>query len=585
MSVAVLEDRPRSAALGSRRDALLNVGLCAAILIVAVTTVAMALSRPGYDRMADLSVYLGGAQAVLHHQPLYSYAAANGDPFNYPPFALLPFLALVHLPLLAVRLLWQALCLAAVGLIAVVLVRRWPRPLAGPRRAGLLIALGLLVSAPVQSDLRFGQISVLIVALAFVDAAEVTGPRWRGVLIGVAAAIKVTPLLFVLYLLLARRWRDAARAGAAFAVATGLGWLVLPTDSRTFFISTQFAVSRVGDLASLGNQSINGVLLRSGIPGPAQPLVWLLLVAVIVAIGLRRAVVLRAAGHTAPAAAMVGCASLAASPISWTHHQVWSVIAAMLLLATTGPVSRVAGIVALLILTVSIFDVVQVATSNNAILFLAANARAAFTALLCVLGFGTFRQPATSKDEAEATARDSLRVFRPSLAALIIGIIAFMLIPLPEQLARTVRPVKLDSVPATLVQYEHSFGAYTCTQLPCGPDDGACIELPCGPQLGKLITPADLLIGLPMNYTFDDNSTGGGVLDGVVAKNVVKLQAEAAPGGEPINVPLARTAGGAGIFEIAYANRSSLQLFAFGADGKLICECGGLVRGETYFRR
>jgi alpha-1,2-mannosyltransferase len=571
---------------------LLNVGLCAAIVIVAVTTVAVALSRPGYDRMADLSVYLGGAQAVSHHHPLYSYAAANGDPFNYPPFALLPFLVLVHLPLLAVRLLWQALCLTAVGLIAAVLVRRWPQPLAAPRRTALLITLGLLVSAPVQSDLRFGQISVLIVALAFADAAEATPARWRGALIGVAAAIKVTPLLFVLYLLLARRWRDAARAGAAYAAATALGWLVLPADSRTFFTSTQFAVSRVGDLASLGNQSINGVLLRSGIPGPAQPLVWLLLVAVIVAIALRRGVVLRAAGLTAPAAAMVGCATLAASPISWTHHQVWSVIAAMLLLATTGPVSRVAGVVALLILTVSIVDVVQVATSNNAILFLAANARAAFTALLCVLGFGAFRRLATGDGRAEAPSRDR-RVFRPSLAALTVGIIAFLLIPLPEQLARTVRPVQLDSLPAALINYEAGFaGRPYCARLPCGPHDGACPDLPsydlppCDPQSEKVVTPYDLLLGgLPVNYTIDANSNGGGVADGVVSKNVVKLQAEAAPGGEPINVPLTRTVDGTGIFEIAYANQSSLQLFAFGADGKLICECGARLRGETISSR
>jgi alpha-1,2-mannosyltransferase len=160
---------------------------------------------------------------------LYSYAAANGDPFNYPPLALLPFLGLVHLPLLAARLLWQALCLAAVGLTAVVLARRWPTRLLAPRRAGLLIALGLMVSATVQSDLRFGQISVLVIALAFVDAAEITSVRWRGVLIGVAAAIKVTPLLFVLYLLLARRWGDAARAGAAFgATPWWRGWSCPP---------------------------------------------------------------------------------------------------------------------------------------------------------------------------------------------------------------------------------------------------------------------------------------------------------------------------------------------------------------------
>jgi hypothetical protein len=238
-------------------------------------------------------------------------------------------------------------------------------------------------------------------------------------------------------------------------------------------------VSRVGDLASLGNQSLNGVLLRSGIPGKAQPLVWLLLVAVIVAIALR------AAGLTAPAAAMVGCATPAASPISWTHHQVWSVIATMLLLAATEPISRVAGVVALLVMTVSIFDVVQVATSRNAILFLAANARAVCTALLCVLGFGTFRPPATSSGEIPAAVRERRSVFRPSLAALTIGIIAFLLVPLPEQLARTIRPVGLAGLPSVLARYSNggNLSAYTFSRLPCDANNG------------KLLTPDELLLG------------------------------------------------------------------------------------------
>ena len=532
-----------------------SLGLSA--VAVATVTVVLALVRPAYDRMADLSVYLHSASWVGHGHPLYAYRAPNGDPFNYPPVAILPFFALNRLPMLAARLVFAGLCLAAVAVIAVVLVKRWPTPLASPHRPVLLVTLGLLISAPVQSDLRFGQISVIVVALAFADAAEVTSCRSRGALIGVAAAIKVTPLLFMAYLLLARRWADAARAAGAFTAATALGWLVLPADSRTFFVSTRFTVNRVGDLAALGNQSLNGVLLRSGIPGPGRPLVWLVLVAVIVAIALSRAVALRKAGLTAPAAAMVGCATLAASPISWTHHQVWSVLAAMLLLATTGRVSHVAGVVGLLIMTVSVFDVTSLVTGDNGLLFLAANARAVFTAVLCVVGFGTFHAVRHDDDSSART------VFRPSLAALIVAAIAFLLVPLPAQLAGTVRPVGLPALRPILQADQQAAMGYVR-------DHG---------KVRKKTIDDMVSWGDPVNYSYGDRENGDG-LDGIAASDVTHISVQAAPGGQPVDVPILRTSTGVGVFAIHYEDGSYLQLLVFGPGGTLMCECGDKARGR-----
>ena len=129
--------KPLKYRLGSV-DALLTVVVCAVVVVTAWSS----LSRPAYDRMADFSVYLGSARTVWSGHSLYSYSAANGDPFTYPPFAVLPFLVLVKIPLLVSRLIWQSVCVGACALVASVLIRRWPVPVARPLRAGLLTMVG-----------------------------------------------------------------------------------------------------------------------------------------------------------------------------------------------------------------------------------------------------------------------------------------------------------------------------------------------------------------------------------------------------------------------------------------------------------
>lgn len=124
-------------------------------------------------------------------------------------------------------------------------------------------ALTLMLSAPVQSNLRFGQVSIFVVPLALLDGIGVVPPRLRGVLVGVAAAIKLTPLLFVVYFLVTGRYRDAGRAAATFVGCAGLAALVLPGESWTYWTEAVRQTARIGNLASLGNQSVHGMLLRA----------------------------------------------------------------------------------------------------------------------------------------------------------------------------------------------------------------------------------------------------------------------------------------------------------------------------------
>jgi alpha-1,2-mannosyltransferase len=356
----------------------------AAVAVAAAVSAALAMLRPAEQRLSDLHIYYGAAQAVGRGEPLYGYVADNAGPFTYPPFAVLVLRPFTVLPEGALQVVWLAMtCAAVVGIAFAV-----ARGLAAERAAAAAIAAALLVSAPVQSNFRFGQVSIFIVLVALVDAMQMIPQRYRGILVGIAAAIKLTPLLFVVYFVAVRRYRDAARAGAAFVACALVAAAVLPSDSVTYWSGTIFATSRIGNLASLGNQSVQGMLMRVGLSPAALPLVWAALIAVVCVGALWRARRLHAAGETVRAAVLVGCATVAASPVSWTHHQVWTVLAAMLLIATDGAWRRVAGAALLVVMTLSLGVVLRGVSTYPGWQFLLENARSVGVVAVCLAGCG-----------------------------------------------------------------------------------------------------------------------------------------------------------------------------------------------------
>lgn len=320
-------DEPAAQRPGGSRVARATVALwCAAVLAVLVNAV-VTLRRPEPDRMADLQVYLGSVRTLLDGGSLYDFAAWNGAPFTYPPFAGIVFLPLPALGPDAARLLWLGALVGALVVLAVV-VRRCAGP---PARdaAGWLpgVLLVCAVSAPVASNIRFGQVSLFLVLLVVLDEAAVVPARLRGVATGLAAALKLTPAVFVLYWWLTGRRAEAGRAVAAAAVATALAWVALPEDSARYWGGLVLSADRVGDLGAVGNQSLRGLLLRWGAPEPWVPASAALLGLAVLACAVVRARRAYRGGDPLASAVIVGAAGLALSPVSWTHHQVWLVLA------------------------------------------------------------------------------------------------------------------------------------------------------------------------------------------------------------------------------------------------------------------
>jgi alpha-1,2-mannosyltransferase len=158
------------------------------------------------------------------------------------------------------------------------------------------------------------------------------GRRWAGAGIGLATAVKLTPGLFVLYLLLTGRRRAAGVAAGTAVAATLLAAAVAPGTSWQFWSAVLWDTSRVGRLEKTANQSLLGMLARLADPASPSRAVWLVLVAAVLALAAWRVRQAARAGNDVVGVTLTGLTACLVSPISWTHHLVW-VLPALVVLA------------------------------------------------------------------------------------------------------------------------------------------------------------------------------------------------------------------------------------------------------------
>ncbi|KOU69039.1 membrane protein [Streptomyces sp. MMG1533] len=292
------------------------------VLILAAAVTTFTATVPLLRDWFDLRVYHGAVDSWVHRGGrIYDYRVPGTTyGFTYPPFAAVAMLPMALLGLHAAIAVALLLNLAALAVVLGIL--------AGPawRRHGwygcALGACALALFEPLRDTFSFGQVNVLLLALVLADARLLaTGrDRWAGVGIGLAAAVKLTPALFIGLLLLARRWRAAAVATAVTAAATVFAACVAPDASRFYWTEAMWDTTRVGRLDYVSNQSLQGILARLGTTDRA---VWagaVLLVLGVWAIRARRAV---AAGEWTTAFALTGLTACLVSPITWVHHLVW----------------------------------------------------------------------------------------------------------------------------------------------------------------------------------------------------------------------------------------------------------------------
>lgn len=339
----------------------------ARILALALTAVAIATAgvlvwglvttRGVAGMLGDLEIYTGAINYALAGGDLYSYAythpTVHGLGFTYPPFAALVLTPFALMPLLVAKVVWTILTFAVVIACLSVLVRgATGKPYGRPSTAGRGVAhvawvaglaVPVLLTYPFLHNLIVGQVSLFVIALALFD--HLLPRRWQGVLVGLSAAIKLTPLVFLPYYLLTRQWRQAAVCGGTFAAATGLAFAVLPGPSLAYWTDKLWQTGRVGRTDSTVNKSLLGLLSRQLPEGVSATLVWLAVAAAVAVLAYWRAARHLRDGDALAAALAVGALSVAVSPISWPHHQLWLVLAAAWYLLLRGRTPLVLGLV------------------------------------------------------------------------------------------------------------------------------------------------------------------------------------------------------------------------------------------------
>ena len=296
---------------------------------VAVPVVLLLVTRD--EPQLDLEVYRDAARRLLAGRSLYDQPP--GDlPFTYPPFAALLAVPLALLPDLVASAVVPVLSCACLALV-------WGRMGLDAR---LLPLLGLsLVLEPVWSTLHFGQVNLLLGAVVLLDLAR-PGGRWYGVGAGIAAGIKLTPLIFVALLLVNRDAAAVRRFLVAFLATALLPLLVAPSDVLRFWVHVLPDAERIGAPWFAANQGVMGALARLGGDAAWVRPVWLLLAGTVALLLVWLARRLWLAEDRVASVSAVALAALLASPVSWSHHWTWAVPLAVVLGRWTRPWAGVA---------------------------------------------------------------------------------------------------------------------------------------------------------------------------------------------------------------------------------------------------
>lgn len=290
------------------------------VLLVAGATIVVAVflaTIPTFRHFFDLGVYRGAVRYwLIDSGDLYDYRYQDTEyGFTYPPFA-----ALALSPLAITS--WPVAIAASVVLNAgaVALLIRWYFVPILQRRGWpvwtpcALMFLGFLLFEPSRDTFSYGQVNLLLLVLV---CSDLRNRRLAGAGIGLAAAIKLTPVVFIGYLILSRQYRQAATAIVTATSATVLALVIAPEASVEFWTDAVWDTNRIGKLYQVSNQSLRGVVARLDAP----PTLWLAAVALVVAywcwwVRSRKPDPLTGFAVTGVIACLV-------SPITWVHHLVW----------------------------------------------------------------------------------------------------------------------------------------------------------------------------------------------------------------------------------------------------------------------
>ncbi|MFC7429677.1 glycosyltransferase 87 family protein [Nocardia tengchongensis] len=323
-------------------DRMLVIGTLLAVAALVWHVYALPLGNPYYglfNNGVDLDVYRAGGAVIRDGSSLYDGPVVFGMDFTYTPFAALAFVPLTVFSTVTAKALWWTVTLAAlIALAGRCLLALGYRNTVRTWMFALPLALVCTVLEPVRTTIWLGQINIFLALLIVWDLTRAPTAPLRGVGVGVAAGIKLTPVFFLVYLACTRQWRALGVAAGAFAATVAIGFAARPADAWSYWSKQITTPERVGAVDSPANQSVNGLLAQllrffdvrrytvdtfgmTVFQPPAW--MWLPIVALVAVLGLLAAALAHRAHRELLAVTVTGMTAACVSPFSWGHHWVW----------------------------------------------------------------------------------------------------------------------------------------------------------------------------------------------------------------------------------------------------------------------
>ena len=326
------------------------------MLGIIIATVATATQVMLTDFPIDMIIYREGVKAFMAGDEVYSVPMMAGDialPFLYPPFG-----ALVMVPLAGD---WFSDAMAGdiviilsnllIGLIVLLLAFALNKQRVTRFASSDVISVAsliwgiVLIFEPVRLNNGFAQINIILMALVALDLIPRNRLKWlpQGWLIGVAAAIKITPLAMLLYFLVRKELKPIITAGISAIVATTNAAAVRWDVTWEYFTVNLLSMGSGGEIgvqtAYQSNSSIKGFLERLYTSQESMEtasmittIIWFCLAIITVVLGGWLMIALMKRGLNIEAFIINAFIMLLISPVSWSHHWVWLTIAIPVLL-------------------------------------------------------------------------------------------------------------------------------------------------------------------------------------------------------------------------------------------------------------
>jgi alpha-1,2-mannosyltransferase len=290
------------------------------VAVIGVTTLALA------HEQIDLSTYLlGGAHARASNLFTVTLPIDHLG-FTYPPFSALLFAPFAHSPLRVAEVTFSWVNLAGVLALMMVSLRAVCASL--DRRTILWWALVLLVPVllfdPVRQTFLLGQVNIILALMVVADMC-LELPIPRGILVGLAAAIKLTPIILIPYLLLTKQVRAALWATGAFCGAALVALAVAPSNSWAYWTHYIRDPQRAGMLSWIGNQGLLGAIERALGHTVTTPTTFVIAISA-ASVGLAVGALAYRRSSAVLGFLVVEATESLANPVSWSHHFIWVVL-------------------------------------------------------------------------------------------------------------------------------------------------------------------------------------------------------------------------------------------------------------------